>query len=137
MSARKKKDLSLKLKNLLCLIIDERSLLDSAHLGIAEQMVSETIFNGEMAEKSWGNLPVLVLVRDDYQLPGVAPGAFDAFEAPKGHKVTDRGRQVFKECATVVVSLSTSKRIQEKQIADKLLLTKLQTATPLDDNEVK
>ena len=137
MSARKKKDLSLKLKNLLCLIIDERSLLDSAHLGIAEQMVSETIFNGEMAEKSWGNLPVLVLVGDDYQLPGVAPGAFDAFEAPKGHKATDRGRQVFKECATVVVSLSTSKRIQEKQIADKLLLTKLRTATPLDDNEVK
>ncbi len=136
MSAKKKKDLTLKLKNLLCLIIDERSLLDSTHLGIAEQMVSETIFNGEMSDKSWGNLPVLILVGDDYQLPGVAPGAFDAFEPPKGHKATDRGRYVFKECATVVVSLSTSKRIQDKQIADKELLTKLRTATPLDDNEV-
>ena len=133
---KKKKDLTLKLKNLLCLIIDERSLLDSTHLGIAEQMVSETIFNGEMSDKSWGNLPVLILVGDDYQLPGVAPGAFDAFEPPKGHKATDRGRYVFKECATVVVSLSTSKRIQDKQIADKELLTKLRTATPLDDNEV-
>ena len=79
----------------------------------------------------------LVLVGDDYQLPGVAPEAFDAFEAPKGHRATDRGRQVFKECATIVVSLFTFKRIQEKQIADKQLLTKLRTATPLDDNEVK
>ena len=136
MSAKKKKELTSKLKNLLCLIIDERSLLDSAHLGIAEQMVSETIFNGEMSEKSWGNLPVLILVGDDYQLPGVAPGAFDVFEPPKGHKATDRGRYVFKECATVVMSLTTSKRIQEKQEADKKLLTKLRTATSLDDNEV-
>ena len=123
MSEKKKKDLSLKLKNLLCLIIDERSLLDSAHLGIAEQMVSETIYNGEMCDKSWGNLPILILVGDDYQLPGIAPGAFDAFEPPKGHKATDRGRYVFKECASVVMSLGTSKRIQEKQIADKALLT--------------
>ncbi len=136
MSAKKKKDLTLKLKNLLCLIIDERSLLDSVHLGIAEQMVSETIFNGEMCDHSWGNLPVLILVGDDYQLPGVAPGAFDAFEPPKGQKATDRGRYVFKECASVVVSLTTSKRIQEKQVADKEILTKLRTATPLDDDEV-
>ena len=136
MSAKKKKQLTHKLKNLLCLIIDERSLLDSAHIGIAEQMVSETIFNGEMSQESWGNLPVLILVGDDYQLPGVAPGAFDAFEPPKGQKAIDRGRYVFKECANVVVSLTTSKRIQDKQEADKKLLTKLRTATPLDDDEV-
>ena len=105
MSAKKKKQLTHKLKNLLCLIIDERSLLDSAHIGIAEQMVSETIFNGEMSQESWGNLPVLILVGDDYQLPGVAPGAFDAFEPPKGHKATDVRRRLYAS----TLSLSHSK----------------------------
>ena len=136
MSKKKKKELTFKLKNLLCLIIDERSLLDSNHLAIAEQMISETIFNGEMCDKSWGNLPVLILVGDDFQLPGVAPGAFDAFEVPKGNKTTDRGRFLFKECADVVVSLTTSKRIQENQVADKVLLQKLRTAQSLDDEEI-
>ena len=137
MSEEKRTFLVKKLKNLLCLIIDERSLLDSTQLGISEQMISETIFHGQMSEFSWGNLPVLVLVGDDYQLPGVTDGAFDCLTSKRGNKIKNSGRNIFQECASFVATLKTSKRVQEKQKQDKKLLAKLRVASELSNNEVQ
>lgn len=136
MSQDKSMFLSKKLRNLLCLIIDERSLLDSTQLGVAEQMISETIFHGQMSELSWGNLPVLILVGDDYQLPGVCDGAFDCLTNTRGNKTKNKGRQLFQECAEFVATLKSSKRIQKKQTKDKKLLQKLRVAEELSDDEV-
>ena len=137
MGAQKRINLIKKFQNLLCLIVDEQSLLDSTHLGITEQMMSETVFNGNMADHSWGNLPVVILVGDDYQLPSITDGAFDCLVKTSGNKITNSGRKVFKDCASTVLSLKTSKRIQDKQKDDKILLNKLRTATDLADDEVQ
>ena len=137
MGGEKRINLIKKFQNLLCLIIDERSLLDSTHLGITEQMMSETAFNGDMHNHSWGNLPVVILVGDDYQLPSITDGAFDCLIKTSGNKITNSGRRVFKDCASTVLSLQTSKRIQDKQKDDKILLSKLRTATDLEDAEVQ
>ena len=137
MSEDKRTFLAKKLRNLLCLIIDERSLLDSTQLGISEQMISETIFNGQMSEFSWGNLPVLVLVGDDYQLPGISDGAFDCLTSKHGNKIKNRGRVILQECASFVATLKTSKRVQEKQADDKKLLSKLRVASDLNNKEIE
>ena len=137
MGGQKRNNLIRKFQNLLCLIVDERSLLDSTHLGITEQMMSETVFNGDMWDQSWGNLPVVILVGDDYQLPSITDGAFDCLVKTSGNKITNNGRKVFKDCASTVLSLQTSKRIQDKQKHDKILLNKLRTATDLADDEVQ
>lgn len=135
MNQSKKDFLSNKLKNLLCLIIDERSLLDSTLLGISEQMVKETIFNGQMDNKSWGNLPVLILVGDDYQLPSITPGALDCLDNIKGNKITNTGRSLFQEATQTVMSLTSSKRINKKQKDDKELIAKLRVAADLSEKE--
>lgn len=136
MSASKRRTLTTRLSNLLCLIIDERSLLDSTLVGVSEQMVSETVFDGAMADKSWGAIPVVLLVGDDYQLPGVQGGAFDALTSLKGSKMTNNGRRVFRECCDCVMSLTTSKRIQNDREDDKRLMSKLRTATELSESEM-
>lgn len=52
MDAMKRKLLTERIENLLCLIIDEMSLLDSTLLSVSEQMVSETVHDDTMAHKS-------------------------------------------------------------------------------------
>ena len=139
MLEKKKEKLAAKFKNLLCLIIDERSLLDSSLLGISEQMMSETIFDGSISHESWGKLPVLILVGDDYQLPAVGEGAFKVLDPESGGKSRSKlsGDFVFKECATCVMSLTTSKRIQKDRQADKQLMQKLRLAQDLNKSERK
>lgn len=136
MPEAKKTALSSKLKTLLCMIIDERSLLDSKLLGTAEQMMSETIYDGSLADKSWGHLPVLVLVGDDYQLPGVDEGPLDALTSHKGCKMTANGRSALIECSEFVMSLKSSKRIQKNRIKDKQLLAKMRVAEEMSNAEV-
>ena len=137
MGAKKLEKLASKFKNLLCLIIDERSLIDSHLLGISEQMMSESIHDGQLAHESWGKLPVLILVGDDYQLPGISEGAFGVHSNTQCSKMAQAGRQHFEECTNFVMSLSTSKRIQDQQKDDKLLMERLRTAKDLTENQVQ
>ena len=44
-------------KHLLCLIIDERSLLESRLFGSTARVISETIFHGCNSETMWGGCP--------------------------------------------------------------------------------
>lgn len=136
MTTTKKAKLVKKLKNLLCLIIDERSLLDSTIVAVTEQMISETIHNGDLAERDWGHLPVLILVGDDYQLPSITSGAFDCLEPASSSPTMNKGRQLLKKAADHVMSLTASKRIQKSQTQDKRIIQKTRIAEELTETEM-
>jgi hypothetical protein len=57
-----------RLKNPLCLFIDERSTLSSKVLGAAERNIRQTVDNGQNSQEIWGGIPAVILFGDDYQL---------------------------------------------------------------------
>jgi len=139
-SMQKAKRLSLvkKFKTLLALIVDERSLVSSKDLGTAERMISETVYSGRfVSSHSWGGLPVVILVGDDYQLPPTNDGALVALKNKKGGKMVEIGRQAFLECGLTVMDLQGSKRVKDSQLEDKKLLAALRTADDLSEKQVK
>ena len=70
MGTEKRLGLIKKFKTLLCLIIDERSLINSKDLGTAERQIAETIYGGgPLCDVAFGGLPILVLFGDDYNCP--------------------------------------------------------------------
>jgi hypothetical protein len=50
-----------KLKNVLCLIIDKRSMLSSKVLGAAERNIRKTVYNGQNSQEIWGGIPAVLL----------------------------------------------------------------------------
>ncbi len=56
------------LKHLLCLIIDEQSMLSSKVLAAAERNVRHSVYKGQNSGEIWGGVPVVLLFGDDYQL---------------------------------------------------------------------
>lgn len=137
MSKEVRKALLQRFSHLTVLIIDERSLVSSKLLGTAEQIISETIFGGLTSNHSWGGLPVLILVGDDFQLPSVEEGPFKALTRSNGGEMTINGRRALKECAQHVCELISNKRVKENQKSDKMLLARLRTATEITDDDVK
>jgi len=127
-----------KFKMLLAVIIDERSMLGSRILGTAEQMVSETIHGGgHLRNESWGGLPIVVLVGDDYQLPGFGEGAFSALYSRNSSKMTNKGRSALLKCTEVVMELKSSKRVKEDKVKDKELLDRLRVAEEIKEEDVQ
>ena len=43
-----------RLKNPLCLFVDERSMLSSKVLGAAERNIQQTVYNGQNSQEIWG-----------------------------------------------------------------------------------
>jgi len=137
MTSKKKDTLVAKFKNLLVLLIDERSLINSKDLGAVERHIAETIYEGGPLHKEyWGGLPVLILFGDDYQLPGTADGALVALTKKTGGTMVQRGRETLLSCAQHVMNLTTNKRVQENKNEDKELLSKVRTGDQLDDAQV-
>jgi len=67
-------------RNVLCLIIDERSMLSSKVLGAAERNIRKTVYNGQNSQEIWGGIPVVVMLGDDYQLwPVIDEGAIQGY----------------------------------------------------------
>ena len=79
-TAREK--LQSKFANLLVLIVDERSMLSSELFGIMETYARQVCHNGRNTSKMWGGIPAIILVGDDYQLPPIYKGAFEALSTP-------------------------------------------------------
>jgi hypothetical protein len=126
-----------KFKVLMAMIIDERSLVASKILGTAEAMISETIFDGgHMQDDSWGGLPILMLVGDDYQLPGIGEGPFTALYSRYGTKMTYKGKRALMECSKLVMELGGSKRLQSSQSAAKAMLDRLRIGEDVQDEDV-
>ena len=95
LSQTKQTILKERFKHLVCLIIDERSLLTSKLLGTTAQIISETFFHGANNNELFGGLPVLILAGDNYQLPGISKGAFHTLHNNNGSKMTQKGREFF------------------------------------------
>jgi hypothetical protein len=135
-SETKKTLLCQKFKHLLCLIIDERSLLTSKLLGSTSQIISETIFSGCNIDELVGGIPVLILAGDDHQLPGMTEGGIEALSRYGGSKMTQKGREVFRTCANTVFKLSTLRRLSDSKQDDKDLMQRVRTGDKITDNDV-
>jgi hypothetical protein len=69
-----------RLKQLLCLIIDEWSMLSSKVLAAAERNVRHSVYKGQNGGEIWGGLLVVLLFGDDYQLfPVIKEGAIQGY----------------------------------------------------------
>ena len=110
-----------KLSHCVALIIDERSMVSSAVLGMAEIACRQTIFKGKNSNNqiSWGGIPILLLVGDDYQLPPINSGAFDVLQSDKlstkTRPIVLRGQQLFFEAGRDVMVLTSAKRTLPSQ----------------------
>ena len=71
LSPAKEQQMKEDILRLLCLIIDERSLLSMDALGAAERNCSMNAHGGVDRNKDWGGIPIVLLFGDDYQLPAV------------------------------------------------------------------
>ncbi len=52
--------LQCQLQNVLCLIIDERSMLNSKVLGAAESNIQKTVYNGQNSQEIWGDISAVI-----------------------------------------------------------------------------
>jgi hypothetical protein len=84
-----KKHLNSQLTNLLCLMIDEQSMLSSIILAVTERNVRECIFKGQNSKEIWGRVPVVLLFGDDYQLfPVIDEGVIQGYS-----RMNDKSQQ--------------------------------------------
>ena len=138
LSEAKKKMLQSRFSNLLCLIIDERSLLSANDLGKAEKRIKATIHSGlGYHNKMFGGLPVLLLVGDDYQLPA-HDGIIQVMNKQSLKNNEANGFKILMKCGEKVMNLQTSRRIADSQEDQKTLLQKIRFgAMDLTADEVK
>ena len=71
------------LENTIALILDERSMVPALLLGTMESYCRQAAFKGTRRHLEWGELPFIILIGDDYQLPPIEKGAFYCFEIIK------------------------------------------------------
>ena len=95
-------------------------MTDLQTLGRAKCAVANSTRDGKFSNKSWGNLPVVVLIGDDLQLQSVQKGTLFMPVGPhedraksKLTSIERRGQQAFLEAAKDVMQLGTIKRQEE------------------------
>jgi PIF1-like helicase len=137
MSASSNTALTERFKHLLCLIIDERSLLTSNLLGSTSQILSETIFHGSKRHELFGGIPILLLAGDDYQLPGMHEGALQALQNKGGSPMTRKGRSAFLRCAEKVLQLKQIRRVCDDEPAkNREMLERVRIGENIQDSDV-
>ena len=125
LSKAKEKRLVAKFSDLLCLIIDKRSLLSASDLGRAEKRIKGTIHNSlGNPDQYFGGLPVVILVGDDYQLPA-QDGIIQNLNKQHIRDDTSRGIEILQKCGECVMHLSTSRRMADSQKEQKQLMSKI------------
>lgn len=137
LSEAKKQVLRAKFKHLLCLIIDERSLLTSKVLGSTAQIISETIFDACNIDDLLGGLPVIILTGDDYQLPGMSEGSFQVLTNTGGSKMTMKGRQLLRDCSKNVIQLKIIRRVSDVRQDEKDMLQRVRLGVDITDADVE
>ena len=136
LSEAKKQVVRARFKHLLCLIIDERSLLTSKLLGSTAQIISETIFDACNIDDILGGLPVIILTGDDYQLPGMSEGGFQVLTNTGGSKMTMKGRQLMFDCSKNVIQLKTIRRVSDTRQDEKDMLQRVRLGVDVTDADV-
>ena len=116
----------------LIIIIDERSMLDATALGIIKHYMRKCAHGGQKRKHPWGGIPIIILVGDDYQLPPIMPGAFQALHANSLKQtatmstvqflIRRAGFEEFLEIGKTVVYLVGAKRVNEGQDKFKRIL---------------
>jgi hypothetical protein len=117
---------------MLVIIIDERSMLDGAMLGIIQNYMAQCAHQGLNKDHPWGGIPIIILVGDDYQLPPIMSGAFyalDPYQLTKTFRMSYayfqirlKGFAEFRKIGNTVIYLEGEKRVNEGQDMFKRLL---------------
>jgi hypothetical protein len=123
------------LKHLLCLIIDERSMLSSKVLAAAERNVRHFVYKGQNGGEIWVGVPVVLLFGDDYQLfPVIKKGAIQGYSKKKikvpqtptektsaSQLLCQRGSYLFTHVMSeTVFTLDKNYRVKNKEFHDVL-----------------
>jgi hypothetical protein len=116
MSDNTKKELMKSLLRTIALFIDERSMIGLMLLGQTETNIREKAHNGGHDTEDWGGIPIIVIFRDDYQLPPpVLPGAFDAFNTKNKNKLMQNGCQHFNNLGEHTMELTEIMRRNKEE----------------------
>ena len=83
LSEKSRERLTKQLQRLLCLIIDERSMITSKVLAAAERNTRQCIYDGHNSGEVWGGLPIGLFFGDDYQLMPIGEGAMQSYSKKK------------------------------------------------------
>ncbi len=133
------------LNHLLCLIIDERSMLSSKVLAAAERNVRHSVYKGQNSGEIWGGVLVVLLFGDDYQLfPVIKEGAIQEYSKKKlkmpqtpaakmsaSQLLCQRGSYLFTNVMSeTVFTLNKNYRVKNKEFRD--LLRRLRTGEPTE-----
>jgi hypothetical protein len=131
------------LKYLLCLIIDERSMLSSKTLAAAERNARHSVYKGQNSGEIWGGVPVVLLFGDDYQLfPVIEEDAIQVYSKKKlkmpqtptaktsaSQFCCQKGSYLFTTVMLeTVFTLNKNYRVKSKEFCD--LLGRLRTGEP-------
>jgi energy-coupling factor transporter ATP-binding protein EcfA2 len=121
------KELRQAFSGLVCLIIDERSMISSEVMASMEHRARHCANNGLCSNQEWGNIPIVILVGDDYQIPPVQQGMVHSMEKHYEEQIMNKpyrsnkkynitmGEELFKTFAKDVMVLDTSKRQHRDQ----------------------
>jgi len=147
MSETIKENIKSRLTNLLCLMIDERSMLSSKILAVTERNVRECAFKGQNSKEIWGGVPVVLLFGDDYQLfPVIDEGAIQGYsrmnsKVPQtpttkmtpSQLICQRGNYLFTHVMSeTVFTLDINYRVKCKKFRD--LLGRLRVGEPTNQD---
>lgn len=140
-SDKEKEKLVATFMDTILLFVDERGMTDFKTLGKAEVSIAQSTRDGVYSNKSWGNLPIVVLIGDDMQLPSVDKGTLFM---PVGRKedrpkvkltpIETKGQVAFLEAAKDVMVLGTIKRQDDTEKQYKAALTGLRNDRLSDED---
>jgi hypothetical protein len=134
-----------RLKHLLCLIIDERSMLSSKVLAAAERNIRHPVYKGQNGGDIWGGVPVVLLFGDDCQLfPVIDEGDIQGYSKKKlkvpqtptaktsaSQLLCQKGSYLFTHVMSkTVFTLDKNYRVKNKEFRD--LLGRLRTGEPTE-----
>ena len=127
-------------------------MLQSELLAVMESYARQTAHSGLNHSKPWGNIPIILLVGDDYQLPPIHKGAFDSLidlqakieeihhiKSQNTNRCIARGHHQFQEIGKKVMYLDKSQRQKADQDQLALLLRGLRSENDecLNDDNIE
>ncbi len=90
------------LKHLLCVIIDEWSMLISKVLAAAVRNIRHSVYKGQNSGEIWGGVPIVLLFGDDYQLfPIIEEGAIQGYSKKETQNATNTNSKNVRITATL------------------------------------
>ena len=122
MNATSLKRMIQELTDTIAIIMDERSMISAYVLGTMEQYSRQAAFHGKNTNQSWGGIPIIIAIGDDYQLPSIEEGSFFCFgnrpnikHSTSEEHFIQHGFDQFLELGKDVMELTSPQRIHETQ----------------------